>query len=284
MRYALFGGTGLLGTEIQKELQQKGLEVNVIRRQEFDLETAGQKTLEAELSRFDFVINSAAYTNVEQAEINPELAVRLNANFPQKLAIATSRIGNKLIHISTDYVFAGDQIVPYKVSSPTDPVNAYGKSKALGEQLVLQGDPKSTIVRTSWLYGASKETFPQKIVAKLMSNSEVRVVSDQIGQPTWARDVAEQIVSYSKLEKIQPIVHIASSGQASWADFAKAIAESSKFDSNRIIPVSSSTFKNLAQRPKYSVLDLASQSIPPIGNWLERWNQAHLNIIGGNYA
>lgn len=284
MRYALFGGTGLLGTEILQELKRQGLAVHAFRRQEVDLEYVDKKRLEAELEGFDFVINAAAYTNVDQAETNSDIAGRLNANFPRNLALATSSVGNKLIHISTDYVFSGDQLVPYKVAYPTNPVNTYGKSKALGEQLVLSGDPNSTIVRTSWLYGANKNSFPQKIIAKFMTNDVIEVVSDQIGQPTWARDVAEHIVAYSKLKKIQPIVHIASAGQASWADFAVAIADSCEFDSSRIIPVSSSESKSLAPRPKYSVLDLGSGPIPPIGDWLDRWNKAHVNVIGATYT
>jgi dTDP-4-dehydrorhamnose reductase len=144
----------------------------------------------------------------------------------------------------------------------------------LGEQLVASSGADYSISRTSWLYSAGGKNFAKTIARYLEANGSVRVVNDQIGQPTWARDLAEQVIAVAQLEEMPRIVHAVSSGQASWADFACEIAKSLGLGVESVIEVSSSEFKTAAKRPAFSVLDNSTFGIEPIGDWRERWAEA----------
>lgn len=273
MRFAILGSNGLLGSDLLLEFREKDHEVRGFTKADFDASTAKVSELCRLLDKFDVVINAAAYTNVSEAEKYPSEAFSVNAEFPKKLAQACRDIGSKIAHISTDYVFKGDAGEPYSTSSATDPINVYGASKALGEMHVQDAGAIFTIFRTSWLYGANGNCFPQSIIAQLNKVGEARVVKDQYGQPTWTRDVALFMLNYLENQVEAPIVHASASGAASWFQFALEIADSKGFGKSQIIPIESAALSGDIPRPAYSVLNVDNQ-IKSIGEWKQRWRQA----------
>lgn len=273
MRIAVLGSKGLLGSELLRELTGGNLEVRGFSRDDLDFSGSNVIELIRRFEAFDAVINAAAFTNVLEAEKNSEAAFSINANFPKNLALACKEIGSTLAQISTDYVFSGNIKEPYSISSARDPINVYGESKALGERFVQDSGAKFTIFRTSWLYGAEGKCFPKSVIAKLSDKSEVRVVNDQIGQPTWTKDVAHLVINSLRSEIEAPIVHASASGKASWYDFAVEIAISKGFEKTQIVEIETESLLESVNRPKYSVLDVNHQ-IFKIGDWKERWRQA----------
>lgn len=273
MRIAVLGSKGLLGSELLRELTGGNLEVRGFSRDDLDFSGSNVNDLIRRFEGFDAVINAAAFTNVLEAEKNSEAAFSINANFPKNLALACREIGSKLAQISTDYVFSGHTKEPYSTSSSRDPINVYGKSKALGERFVEDSGAKFTIFRTSWLYGSEGKCFPKSVIAKLKEKSEVGVVGDQIGQPTWTKDVARVVMNSLRSDVEAPIVHASSSGEASWYDFAVEIATSKGFEKTQIVEIETESLLESLDRPRYSVLDVNNQNFK-IGDWKERWRQA----------
>lgn len=202
-----------------------------------------------------FLINCAAYTAVDKAESEKELNDLINGTSVGILATTAKRYGTKFVHISTDYVFNGNATEPLKESDETDPVNAYGASKLLGEQLALSNNPDTIIIRTSWVYSFHGKNFV-KTMMKLMSEKEsIGVVGDQIGSPTDAADLAEAIMQIISCGKWQNgIYHYSNEGIISWFDFANEIKR--LIDSDCIInSLTTEQYPTPAKRPKYSVLD-----------------------------
>jgi dTDP-4-dehydrorhamnose reductase len=177
--------------------------------------------------------------------------------------------------VSTDYVFDGKSEIPYATDATPNPQGAYGRSKLLGEKLVEDSGANYTIFRTAWLYGAHGRCFPKVMHAKAVQGDALKVVNDQFGQPTWTRDLANQILSYSQLENAPAIVHCVSSGKASWFDFATEVVGDYPVE-----PVSSDEFVTAAKRPKYSVLDNTSYLVAPIADWKDRWLVAKDEVLG----
>jgi len=280
MKFAVLGSTGMFGTEMLSLLNERGFNATGINRDGINLENCTLEQLEHTLEAFDVVINATAYTDVVAAEDHEADALVINGMAVGQLALACKTVGTRLIHISTDYVFDGRQQSPYGVEARVNPLNAYGRSKALGEQLIAEVAGDSLIVRTSWLYGAKGKCFPRTVAKRLISGEALTVVNDQIGQPTWTKDLAEQILAYSLLERMPRIAHVVAAGEASWFDFANAIAASLGLsDKELIAPIDSLQFESSVSRPKFSVLDTEVSPIDPIGNWLERWNQAAPEIL-----
>ncbi len=208
-------------------------------------------------NKIDVIVNCAAYTDVDKAEDEPETADEVNHLAVKNLGLIAKKHQLKLIHISTDYVFDGNSEIPYKESDETNPQNAYGVTKLNGEKALLEINPKnSIIIRTSWLYSEFGNNFV-KIMLKLSAEKEsITVVSDQIGSPTYAKDLALailQIIPSINSENIQ-IYHYANKGQCSWFDFASAIMKIAQ-ENCEVLPIPSSAFKTKAKRPKYSLLD-----------------------------
>jgi dTDP-4-dehydrorhamnose reductase len=228
-----------------------------------------------QLGSFDVIINAVGYTAVDKAEAEPELANRVNGEYTGKLAAVSKKVGAKFAHISTDYVFDGTSNSPYKTDSKTNPQGSYGRSKLIGEHLIEDSGANFTIFRTAWLYGAHGRCFPKVIQEKATKKARLRVVNDQFGQPTWTRDLAEQVFAFSKLSVLPPIVHAVASGKASWFDFAKEIVGNYEVE-----PVSTSEFVTPALRPAYSVLDNSSELVKPISDWCERWQIAKNEVLG----
>jgi dTDP-4-dehydrorhamnose reductase len=273
MRFAVIGDRGMFGTEMVQLLQAKNEQVTGFNRDSINLDAAVELLAQV-LKDFDVIINAVAYTAVDKAESEPELAKKINGEYAGKLARVASQVGAKFMHISTDYVFEGSSEKPYSVNDAVNPQSVYGESKLLGEELVASSGANYIIFRTAWLYGKNGRCFPKAIFEKASRGEALKVVSDQLGQPTWTRDLAQQVFAFSKLESAPRIVHAVSSGQASWFDFAKEIVGDYPIES-----VSSGDFLTAAKRPKFSVLDNSSNDIPPIGHWLERWRIAKAEVL-----
>jgi len=274
MRFAVIGNRGMFGSEMMLVLADQGHEVMGFNRETLNLDDSIDSIARA-LEGFDAVVNAVAYTAVDKAESESELANLVNGDCAGKLAGASKIVGAKFLHLSTDYVFDGNSDVPYATDAIPNPQGAYGRSKLLGEKLVEDSGSNYTIFRTAWLYGAHGRCFPKVMHEKALHGDPLRVVNDQFGQPTWTRDLAEQILSFAQLEKAPAIVHSVSSGNASWFDFATEVVGDYPIE-----PVSSGEFVTAAKRPKYSVLDNSSDLVTPIADWKNRWLEAKEDVLG----
>ena len=206
----------------------------------------------------DAIINCAAYTNVDMAESDKESCYALNATAPENLAIAIQQRGGLLIHISTDYVFGGDEAHrPLTEDDECNPKSIYGKTKLLGEQAIRATNGDYVIIRTSWLYSEYGKNFCKTMIALTESKPEIRVVNDQLGTPTYALDLAKAIIvvltNYDSTKR--GIYHFSNEGVCSWYDFATEIAAAAGHTECRINPCHSDEFPSKVTRPPYSVLD-----------------------------
>ena len=274
------GAKGQLGQELVLALSPLG-EVTGIDRSILDLTDV--EALEAfwEQLQPDLVINSAAYTAVDKAEDQADLAMVVNGEVPGKLAHLARASGAKIIHISTDYVFDGSKNTPYLETDPTNPLSSYGRSKLRGEQAVLESGAISAIVRTAWVYGNGiTGNFVKTMLRLGKEREELRVVYDQVGSPTWTVDLANAIANLAgKLnEETQGIYHYTNSGVTSWYDFAIAIfAEAKQLGAplkiERVLPITTDQYPTPAKRPAYSVLAPAKLS-DLLGNYPPHWRQS----------
>ena len=227
------------------------------------------------------IVDAVASTAGDQAEQDPDRANRINGEYAGKLARVSALTGARFIHVSTDYVFDGSAGRPISPFEGLNPINAYGRSKALGESLVADSGTDHVILRTAWLYGKNGNCFPKNIAKELLAGESVSIVSDQFGQPTWTQDLAEIALAHSLNNFGERVVHAVSSSETSWYDFAVAIGESAmNRQSAGIQPVGTSEYRTLARRPAYSVLDNTKTQGPIIGDWLERWKVAAPEILG----
>lgn len=275
MRFAVIGDRGMFGTEMVQFLKYQEKRVTGFNRDSMDLDSSVE-AIAKQLNEFDVIINGVAYTAVDEAEADLGQANIVNGEYAGKLAQAAKSVGAKFMHISTDYVFDGFATIPYPTTAPTNPQSAYGSSKLLGEQGVVASGANYIIFRTAWLYGKHGRCFPKVVFEKASRKDPLRVVSDQIGQPTWTKDLCQQVLAFSEIGDAPKIVHAVSSGKASWFDFAKEILLDYPVEA-----VSSSDFVTLAKRPKYSVLDNSSNQVDPIGDWRERWKVAKSEVLSG---
>lgn len=243
-----------------------------------DLDVTDLDAVRNVLSAGDVIINCAAYTQVDDAESNEDIAYRINAVGALNLAIAAREVGAKLITISTDYVFSGDGTTPYLESQKRAPISAYGRTKAAGEEFALGEYPNGTyVVRTAWLYGKNGPNFAQTMLNLAASKDSWSVVDDQVGQPTWTHDLAEQIFKLVESDAPAGIYHGTNSGEATWFEFARAVLEEAGLEPNRISPTDSSSFVRPAPRPAYSVLghsNWESVGLPPMRPWREALHDA----------
>ncbi len=272
MKYAVIGDKGMFGAEMVQLLLEKDLDVTGFNRSNFDLEVFTAEELAAQLEGFQVIINAVAYTAVDKAETELFEANAANGIIAGKLAQAAALLGALFMHISTDYVFDGMGKSPYLVTDPVNPQSEYGRSKALGELLIAESGANYTILRTAWLYGAFGRCFPKVIAGVIEKNGSAKVVGDQFGQPTWTRDLAEQVLAYSLLENPPKIVHAVASGMASWSEFATEVAISLGLSGEDVVTsITTSEYPTPAKRPAWSVLDNSSDLVEPIGDWRERW-------------
>ena len=269
MRYLVVGAGGMLGTDLQTALA--GREVTALTRSRLDVTDAS--AVAAAVAGHGVVINASAYTKVDDAESHESDAFAVNAVGAGNLATAAAAAGAKLVQVSTDYVFDGAATTPYAESTPTAPVSAYGRSKAEGERLVLAAHPDgSYIVRTAWLYGENGGNFARTMLSLAASRPTVSVVDDQLGQPTWTLDLANQIVALLDDDAPAGVYHGTNSGSTSWFGFARAVFAESGLDPDRVLPTTSADFVRPAPRPAYSVLGhdaWTAAGIAPMRPWRE---------------
>jgi dTDP-4-dehydrorhamnose reductase len=212
-----------------------------------------RRTLAAEKPAF--CINCAAYTAVDRAESEKEKAFLINGQAVGELAAACRGISARLIQLSTDYVFDGFSDAPLREDDPTDPINVYGSSKRMGEELALRNNPETIILRTSWLYGSSGNNFVKTMIRLMKERESIRVVDDQIGSPTYAGDLARVILKIISSGKFLPgIYHYSNEGRVSWFEFAEAI-KAMTHSHCQVHPIPSSQYPTPAQRPLFSLLD-----------------------------
>lgn len=224
------------------------------------------------------VVNPAAYTAVDKAEEDEELAYAVNAAAPALLATACHRVGARLIQLSTDYVFPGDGTVPYEPSDPTGPRSAYGRTKLAGEEAVRELLPEAHyVVRTAWLYGAGGPNFVKTMASLERTRDTVSVVADQVGSPTWAGHLANRLLELARRYVPAGTMHGTNQGATSWYGFTQAIFEELGADPARVLPTDSAAFERPAPRPAYSVLSPVawdSAGLPPFPGWREALAEA----------
>lgn len=268
-RYLITGAAGMLGQDLQRALE--GRDVTALRRQDLDITDADAVAKAVE--GYDVVLNAAAYTAVDDAETDEDAAYAINATGPANLAKACAAAGAKLVHYSTDYVFQGDADEPYDEDTPRNPLNAYGRTKAAGEEQALAAHPEGTyILRTAWLYGAGGPNFAKTMVKLAGSHPQLTVVDDQRGQPTYTRDLAAQTVAMLDAGAPAGIYHATNSGECTWFDFAREIFRLSGNDPERVAPTDSSAYPRPAARPAYSVLGHRrwhEAGLAPMRHWTE---------------
>lgn len=253
--YLIVGANGQLGSELQLILGDKAHYADV---EQLDI-TKEEETLEYVTHiKPDVIINCAAYTAVDRAEQDEDMAYAVNAKGPGNLAKAALSVGAKMIHVSTDYVFDGSACVPYTETDAVNPVSVYGRTKLSGECLAMETGCSLAIVRTAWLYSRFGHNFVKTMQKLGAERDELTVVFDQVGTPTNAADLAVFLMALADNmeDGSQEVYHFSNEGVASWYDFALAIMELSNL-SCRVLPVRSSAFPTPAKRPSYSVLDKA---------------------------
>jgi len=258
MKILITGSNGQLGSEI-KELSSHYPEYKFEYTDIGELDITNKASVEEYFNKSipDVVINCAAYTAVDKAETDIETAFLVNSVAAANLATAASRTGALFVHVSTDYVFDGTNHRPYKETDALNPISVYGKSKAAGEEAVIQAKGKALIIRTSWLYSAFGNNFIKTMIKYGSERGLLNVVADQTGTPTYARDLAQTILDIlpqiTALNGVE-IYHYSNEGVTSWYDFAHAIFEYTKIQC-QVKPISTSEYPLPASRPFYSLMD-----------------------------
>jgi dTDP-4-dehydrorhamnose reductase len=250
MRVTLFGASGLLGQELVKELS--GEQLTALSSKDADLRDQSRIREVIRDSRPDWILLSAAYTDVDGCESDRDRAFGVNCEGAVHVAQAAGEAGSRLMFLSTDYVFDGTKQSPYEISDARNPASVYGESKARAEERLLKILPEVCIVRTSWLFGHGGKCFPATILKLASSRPDVSVVNDQRGSPTFTRDLASALVQLSRASA-RGIVHVTNSGNCTWYDFALEIVRMSGMRT-LVKPVTTAEFPRPARRPAYSVL------------------------------
>jgi len=265
----LLGKNGQVGWELQRTLAPLG-NVMALDQEELDLVRVGDVRSIVQELKPDIIVNAAAYTAVDKAESEPDLAMAINGDAPGVLAEEAKKLGALLVHYSTDYVFDGTKDTPYTEEDVPNPLNVYGKTKLAGEQAIEAVDGNHLIFRTSWVYGTRGQNFFLTMLRLAREREEIRVVDDQIGAPTWCRMIAESTALIlaqginreeglnGYFEERKGIYHMTAGGQTSWYGFAERIFKSIP-DSDRklkqLIPIVSREYPTAAIRPMSSILD-----------------------------
>lgn len=269
------GAGGMLGRAVMQALGQAGLRHEGADRSRVDLSSFGS-IARGIPETVRTVINCAGWTNVDTAEAHEAEASRINGSAVGQLAEHCQRIGAVLVHYSTDYVFSGRASEPYRVDHPRAPLNAYGRSKAIGEGLLEQSGASYLLIRTSWVYAPWGKNFVRTIVGLARTRPSLRVVSDQLGRPSSAEEVAR--VSLELLSRrLTGTFHVSDAGQCSWYDLACAAVSRAGLRCT-IEPCTSAEYPSPAVRPSYSVLDLsrAEEHLGP----LRSWEQSVEDVVG----
>lgn len=284
LKWAILGSEGQLGRAMSAELG--GSNTEFISLSHLQLDITNQRNVDSFFTKElpDVVLNAAAWTNVDLAESQEEEAFLINAHGPKLLAEACAKFNAKFVHISTDYVFSGTSSSPWSETSELEPVSAYGRTKAAGERAALDLYPGgSFVVRTAWLYSPWGKNFVKTLLKYALDGTgDIEVVNDQVGQPTSAGDLAQQI-RRMMLKNVSPgIYHGTNNGQASWFELAQEIFELAGVDRERVVAVDSSTFLRPAKRPAYSVLGhnhWVREGLNPMRSWQDALSDAFPAIL-----
>jgi dTDP-4-dehydrorhamnose reductase len=267
-RWLVVGAGGQLGADLRRVLADR--DVVALSRAALDV-TDAQAVHDAVADAApDVVVNAAAYTAVDAAEADEDAAFAANATAPALLAAACVDVGARLVHVSTDYVFAGDAEVPYDEDARTAPRSAYGRTKLAGEHAVLERDPQNYVVRTAWVYGQDGANFVKTMARLERERDTVSVVDDQRGSPTWAFDLAHGLVALASSGAPGGIYHCTNSGETTWFGFTQAIFEELGADPARVLPTTTAAFPRPAPRPAYSVLGnrrWLAAGLEPLPHW-----------------
>nr|WP_269091071.1 dTDP-4-dehydrorhamnose reductase [Actinopolymorpha cephalotaxi] len=282
------GAGGMLGHDVVARLRADGVDdadgdaVLGLTRTDLDVTDAAAVAKAMAEHAPDVVVNCAAYTAVDDAEEHEDAAHAINADGPRVLAQACAERGGRLLHVSTDYVFAGDGTRPYAEDDPTAPRTAYGRTKLAGEQAVLTALPETgTVVRTAWLYGEHGANFVRTMIRLEGERDTLDVVDDQRGQPTWTADVAGALVALGRRPDAHGVFHATSAGEATWCDLAREVFRLLGADPERVRPTTTDKFPRPAPRPAYSVLGhdrWAQVGIPPLREWRDALRAAFSSL------
>jgi len=283
VRWLVTGAAGMLGQDLVEVLGGEGLDVRAVDREEVDI--TDPRAVATAVADRDVVVNCAAWTAVDAAEDDEPAAWWVNALGPANLARAASRVGARIVQVSTDYVVSGEAPDPLPADAAPHPLQAYGRTKLSGEWAVRAEAPASHLVlRTAWLYGAHGACFPRTIVRVARERGSLDVVDDQWGQPTWTRDVAALALAAVRQDVAPGTYHATSSGRTSWWGFARAAVAAAGMDPDVVRPSTSATLDRRAVRPAWSVLDhgsLRAVGVEPIGDWEQRWAVAADEVLAG---
>lgn len=281
MNILITGSKGQLGSEI-KELASDYPDHEFFFTSREDLDICNKKALEEFVTsnQIETIVNCAAYTEVDKAESEAELADEINHLAVRSLAEISAEKDICLIHISTDYVFNGKGFRPYPTDHPTDPVNVYGSTKLAGEKAMIAVNPKnSMIIRTSWVYSYFGNNFVKTMLRLGKERKELNVICDQVGAPTNARDLAKFILSEGlKVKNKQVAVyHFSNEGVCSWYDFARAIMEEAGLEC-KVNPIPTTAYPTPAQRPYYSLMD-KTRLTGDFNYYIPYWKESLMNCI-----
>ncbi|MGX1494190.1 dTDP-4-dehydrorhamnose reductase [Streptomyces tendae] len=280
MRWLVTGAGGLLGRDTAAALRAHGEPVTALGRAALDITDPAAVDRALAAHRPTLVVNCAAYTAVDDAEHDEERALRVNADGPRVLARACAAHGARLLHVSTDYVFAGDARAPYPEDHPPGPRTAYGRTKLAGERAVLAELPHAAaVVRTAWLYGVHGPSFVRTMIRLEAGRDTVDVVDDQRGQPTWSADLARTLVRLGPRvgHDVTGVLHATNAGHTTWYELAREVFAGLGADPARVRPVGGAAFPRPAPRPAYSVLAhgrLRRLGLPPPRDWRAALHEA----------
>ncbi|MFA7170574.1 MAG: dTDP-4-dehydrorhamnose reductase [Candidatus Paceibacterota bacterium] len=278
MKILILGAKGMLGHELAKVFSDKDkYEVTLWDREELDI--TDQEAVDAKVKELhpEVIINAAAYTAIDKAESETDLVYKINAYAVGYLANLAKDIGALLIHFSTDYVFDGENNMGYKEDYPVkNPATVYGKSKKLAEKMIEDINPRHFLIRTQWLFGISGKNFIETMLRIADEGKDLKVVNDQFGSPTYAKDLAERVREMIEENRESGIYHITNSDTCNWYDFAQKIFELSDIRPS-LKPVTSEEFAAPAKRPTYSML--INTKLPPLRSWQDAL-QAYLIETG----
>ena len=275
MKTLVLGSNGQLGQALA-ETVPSGAEVVGLDLPELDITSPGDVSAVVREVKPTVIINAAAYTAVDKAESEAELAEAVNVTGPRNIAAAAKDVSARLIHISTDFVFDGEAVEPYRTDSATNPLSIYGRTKRDGETAVLDALPTAAaVVRTAWLYSKTGGNFVKTMLRLMGERDELSVVADQRGTPTWANSLAEAVWALVEVREFHGTYHWTDAGECTWHEFAVAIQEEALAlglldRAIPIHPIASEDYPTAARRPQYSVLDCSS-TIAALGLQPEPW-------------
>ena len=288
MRILVTGANGQLGSDFCQLAKNHGFDVLRLTRAELDLEQGSDAIRRTIMqSRADWVVNCAAYTDVDKAEREAERAFTINRDAVGAIAQVVSETGGRLLHISTDFVFSGDRHTPYTENDDVAPLNVYGKSKLEGELAAFEACPQTLLLRIGWVYGVRGHNFVKTILRFAAEREELRVVDDQYGSPSWTRDISGAMLALIRTG-CDGVYHFSNEGVASRFDFAAAVVDiarhlGAELNIARIIPVTTDDYPTPARRPLYSVLS-KSKIRPVLRHGIPHWRTSLKKMLGEVYS